>query len=170
MTADSEEAQPTFPAPTTTPMLEGIGRVVALDGPRAWLDLEPTAACASCSGQRCCGAAWFAEHRPPKRVAVAVPADGAALGDRFVVGLPSDSVLSAAALAYGLPLAAALGGAIGATALGAGDGGAAAATVAGLALGLLWARRRSGPLAASGRLTPIVLRRAGCAPPPADEA
>ncbi len=83
---------------------------------------------------------------------------GMRVGDRAVVGIAESSLLRAAAVAYAVPLAVMLGAGIAASLLGGGDGEAAAASVTGLACGLLLARHWAGRMSSRGELTPVLLR------------
>jgi len=142
-------------------MLTSIGRVTELRDAGAWLELEAPSACTTCaSGGGCGSIARLGMRRAPWCVFVDVPA-GTQRGDRLVIGLPQACVVQAAAIAYGLPLLAIVGGSLLATALGAGDVGTILGAGIGLGLGLLWARRHSRTLAQAGRLTPVLLGPAG---------
>lgn len=144
-------------------MVEGIARVVAIDGGRVWLEAETTGACASCSAKAGCASGDKSSRRVPRRFAMNNDFDGR-IGDRIVVGIPEGALLRASATAYLLPLLAMLAAAVMAEHLGGGDAVAALAAVAGLVGGLVLARARAVRLVAGGRLNPISIRPAPALP------
>lgn len=152
-------------------MVEGVARVVAVDGAKVWLEAESMSACAGCAAKAGCGTSAQPSRRTPRRFAATNDLD-ARIGERMVVGIPENALLRASATAYLVPLLAMIVAAVAASGLGGGDGAAALAAVAGLAAGLAFARRRAAMLTAHGGLTPVSLRRAGealdgaaCRPP-----
>lgn len=157
--------------------VEGIARVVAVEGERAWLEPEQSASCGSCAASAHCaepgapGIGTIANRIAARRFAL--PLRGAygelRAGDRLVVGVANRSLLRAALLAYGLPLVAALtAGAYAQESYGE-DAMTMLGMACGLAGGLLIARFGAHRLAARGELTPHYLRRAlpgeSCATP-----
>lgn len=141
-------------------MVEGVARVVAIDGARVWLEAEAMSVCAGCSAKAGCGTAAQPSRRTPRRFAVTNALD-ARVGERMVVGIPEDALMRASATAYLVPLLSMIVAAMAAAGLGGGDGAAALAAAGGLTGGLLFAKRRAASLAAHGGLTPVSLRRAG---------
>lgn len=142
-------------------LVEGVARVVAIDGGTAWLEPEQTTSCGGCGSAAACGTAedksarWLVARRFPianeHRLVV---------GDRVVVGISESALLRGALTGYGLPLLGLLGCGITAQQMGAGDGVSALATLGGLVLGMLVARFRARFLLARGDLSPQFLRRA----------
>ncbi|MDA8231646.1 MAG: SoxR reducing system RseC family protein [Magnetospirillum sp.] len=142
-------------------MIEGFARVVAEEGGVVWLEPEQTASCGTCMSASACGHnADHGRRLAARRFPLANDHD-LAVGERVVIGIAEGELLRASATAYGLPLVTMLGAGITAQFLGAGDGIAAAATLGGLAGGLLLARLRANRLSRQGALTPRFLRRAG---------
>jgi sigma-E factor negative regulatory protein RseC len=147
-------------------LIEGLARVVAVDGAQVWLAAEQPAACGSCATRSACGsgaAKPAANWRAPRSLA---PGQAPlALGDTVRIGVDRRALTRASLTAYALPLVTLLLAAIGMQ--GAGDGAAIAAALVGLLLGVAVAR----VLARRWRdgLTPVVLGRAGaglsCVPP-----
>lgn len=144
-------------------MVEGVARVVSIDGGRAWLEAESTGACAGCSAKAGCASGSKTSRRVPRRFAMTNDFDGR-IGDRIVVGIPEGALLRASATAYLLPLLTMLAAAVVAEGMGGGDAAAALAAAAGLGLGLLLARLHAARLAAGGRLTPVSIRPAASLP------
>jgi sigma-E factor negative regulatory protein RseC len=139
--------------------VEGVARVVALDGEIAWLEPEPVASCGGCVSLATCGSkGGFGRGLATRRF----PLEGnhhLRVGERVVVGLASGSVLRASATAYGVPLATMIGAGILAQLCGAGDGVGASAILGGLGLGLVIAHVLARRLSALGELSPRLLRR-----------
>lgn len=122
-------------------LLEGQARVVALDGPRAWLAAVAPAVCGSCATRLTCGSAALAAKPASRWVVPATLPDGTPLqlGEVLRVGVARQVLAPAAVAAYLLPLGTALAAAL--AAQGAGDAGAATAAAVGLLAGALAARR-----------------------------
>lgn len=138
---------------------EGIARVVALAGDVVWLEPEQTSACGGCKAAGACGVQPGSRRLVARRFSLP-NSHGLAVGERVVVGVTDSTLLRAALTAYGLPLLVMLVAGVTTQKMVGGDGAAAVAAVAGLAVGLglvrLWARRS----AARGELTPHFIRRA----------
>ena len=79
---------------------------------RALVVVDPSAACPRCAAGKGCGAGILATGRGVRRVEVAVP-DGMELtvGDRVALSLLPENLLTAATIAYGIPLGGAVAGA-----------------------------------------------------------
>ena len=146
------------------PLVEAIARVVAVSEVRVWLEPEQTSSCGSCATSGSCGAKGMgttASRLEARRFTLAQPDEPLRVGDRVVVGVPENALVKAALTAYGLPLVLMLGAGVLAAGQGTNsDGFALIAMVAGLALGLVLARRRAKRLSAQGVLAPRYLRRA----------
>lgn len=141
-------------------MIEERARVVAVEGPYAWLEGGATA-CGGCGARGACGTAavagWLARHRRRVR---ALNRAGARPGEEVVVGLAEGALVRGSLLVYLVPLAAMISGAVAGVAwFGAGDGPAAAGALTGLAMALVWLRRRLARLRDDPRFQPVVLRR-----------
>lgn len=148
-----------LPDPNNRDTVEGVARVIAVEGGVAWLEPEQTTACGHCAGKAVCGV----DPGSPRLVArrFQLPNDhDFQVGERVIIGIAEQSVRSAALTAYGIPLALMLVAGVTAQKLGAGDLGAALATLVGLAVGVAIVRLRSNALSQRGELTPHYLRRA----------
>ncbi|MEM8816264.1 MAG: SoxR reducing system RseC family protein [Pseudomonadota bacterium] len=114
----------------------------------AEIELDPVSACPRCAEGRGCGAGVFGGPAEKRRLRLPVPDSGRfAEGDRVALEMPTRSLLDAALMAYGWPLAGLMSGAALAAALTGvgnpgGDGLAALLALAGLSLGLVLSRRQ----------------------------
>jgi sigma-E factor negative regulatory protein RseC len=137
-------------------LIEGLARVVGVQGDQVWLATEAPAACGSCATKSACGSGSTkrgASWRVPRSLG---PGQTLALGDRVHVGVDRHALTRASLTAYVLPLVTML---IAASALQeAGDTVAVVAALAGLLAGAAAARI----LARRWReaLVPVVLGRA----------
>ncbi|MDD5030028.1 MAG: SoxR reducing system RseC family protein [Rhodoferax sp.] len=153
-------------------LIEGLARVVAVDGAQVWLVAEQPAACGSCATRSACGASHTtkaaASWRAPRALGQGQTQTLLALGDTVHVGVDRTALTRATLVAYTLPMLAMLLAA--SASQSAGDGVAIAAALAGLLTGVALARL----LARRWRnaLQPVVLGRAtshtgsACAPQP----
>ncbi|PWC56075.1 SoxR reducing system RseC family protein [Azospirillum sp. TSO22-1] len=145
---------------------EGLARVVAVEGGRVWLEPETVSGCGGCASAMLCGTKSGNSRRmAAKRFAFPDEHD-LRVGDRVVVGVEDGALLRAAATAYALPLLLLFAGGLTAKWSGGGDGPAALAALAGLALGFGLAHLRARRLNRLGLLSPRFVRRA----PPATDA
>jgi len=154
------EDNPTdFSAP---PMVEGIARVVAVEGAVIWLEPEQTSTCKACSSASVCGtkgigtAASSLERRR-------FPMDNQEklmVGERVVVGVRENALVKASLTAYMLPLVTLLLAGVVAQSVAGSDVVTMAAMVVGLLLGLVMARLAAKHLSSRGELAPKFLRRA----------
>lgn len=147
-------------------LMEGIARVVAVEGGVAWLEPEQTTACGGCHASATCGAKPGSARLVARRFTMANDHDFR-VGERIVVAVREDTVRRAALTAYGIPLLLMLVAGVTAQKLGGGDLGAALATLAGLAVGVAVVWLRSRMLSQRGDYAPHYLRRdtgpdAGC--------
>lgn len=126
-------------------MTESEAIVTGLDGDYVWLELRSN--CSSCESSRGCGIG-DGQGRGRQRVRNTV---GARVGDTVVVSAPDGTVMIAVLYSYLLPVALALAGAAGGTAV-SGDPGAVAGAFLGLAAGWSW-------LKAAGRREPMLTLR-----------
>jgi len=148
-----------FSAP---PMNEGIAHVVAVEGNTAWLEPEQTGSCGGCAASGSCGAkgiGTLASRLEARRFQIDNEAN-LVVGERVVVGIRENALLKASITAYAVPLATLLtAGALAQWKFGS-DLVTMAAMVAGLALGLGFARMGAGRLMVRGDLAPSFIRRA----------
>ena len=138
-------------------LIEGLARVVGVDGDHVWLVTEPPAACGSCATKSACGggtAKRTTNWRVPRSLG---PGQALlALGDAVHVGVDRSALTRATLTAYLLPLITMLVAAC--TQQDAGDTMAIAAAFAGLLVGAAVAKvlvRRW-----RDALVPVVLGRA----------
>ena len=138
-------------------LIEGLARVVGVDGDQVWLAAEKAAACGSCATRGVCStgsskpsAGW----RVPR--IMAGNQGSLALGDIVHIGLDRQALTRAAFATYGLPLFTMLIAAV--SQQGEGDAMAIAAALVGLIVGAVVAKvlvRRW-----KDALAPVVLGRA----------
>lgn len=150
--------------------VEGIARVVRIDGGVAWFEPEQTTSCGHCASSAACGVSSAAvgggtgigsiARRIELRRFPLDGADGLRVGERVVVGVDERALLKASATAYMIPLVTALAAGGVAQAMVGEDFATMMAMVAGLVAGLAAARFAARRLAARGDLTPRFLRRA----------
>jgi sigma-E factor negative regulatory protein RseC len=150
--------------------IEGIARVVRIDGGTAWFEPEQTTSCGHCASSAACGASSSATgsgtgigsiaRRIELRRFALDDANDLHVGERVVIGVDDRSLIKASLTAYALPLVTAL--AAGGLAQGAyGDDLLTMAAMAtGLFGGLLIARIAARTLTRRGELSPHFLRRA----------
>lgn len=155
-------------------LIEGIARVVRIDGNMAWFEPEQTTSCGHCASSAACGiTAATGSGSGLGSIARRIefrrfPLDNAQqlmVGERVVVGVGQRALLKASATAYGLPLVSALIAGIATQAALGDDLATLCGMGAGLAGGLLIANAIARRLAARGELSPRFLRRAGHAAP-----
>ena len=148
--------------------VEGIARVVRIDGGTAWFEPEQTTSCGSCASAATCGAGSGAGKSgigtvASRNAARRFPLDnphGLVVGERVVIGVDERSLLKASLTAYVIPLFTSLSaggfvqGAYGSDLL------TMAAMATGLFGGMLIARIVARTLTRRGELSPRFLRRA----------
>lgn len=148
-----------FTAPSMT---EGIAHVVELDGNKVWLVPEQTGSCGGCSASSVCGAKGIgtvASRLEARRFQIE-NTDNLAVGERIVIGIRENALLKASITAYAIPLATLLlAGGLAQWKFGS-DLITMAAMLAGLGLGLWFARIGAGRLLTRGDLAPHYIRRA----------
>ena len=145
--------------------VEGIARVVSIDGARIWLEPEQTSSCGSCASAAHCsspgapGIGTVANRIHARRFPLDNTA-GLRVGERVVIGVDYRALVRGSLVAYGLPLLTTL--LAGAVAQGAwqSDGMTIVTMVAGMGAGFACARIAARRLAARGELEPRFLRRA----------
>lgn len=144
-------------------LIEGVARVAEVAGRVAWLAPDQSAGCGSCGAAGGCADKTLSEltGRIAARRFPLTDHPDLRLGERVVVGVRSDALVTAALTAYALPLVALLLTATLAQGLGGGDATTLLASLGGLALGVALARAWALRLAASGATAPRYLRRLG---------
>lgn len=142
--------------------VEGIARVVRVEGESAWLEPEQTTSCGGCASASMCGAKGIgsvASRLEARQFRIDNDAR-LALGERVVVGIDERALIKGSLTAYAIPLLTAFVAAGLAQWAAGSDLMTMAAMAAGLGLGLLLARVGAARLSARGELAPRVLRRA----------
>lgn len=149
--------------------VEGIARVVHIEGDFAWLEPEQTASCGSCAGAAACGTAnqepgigTVTSRIQARRFKLDNPSGPfhLGIGDRVVIGVSSRALIKASLVAFAVPmLFAIVGGSLGQS-LYNDDAATMLCMVLGLVVGLLAARLGALHLSARGDLTPRLIRRA----------
>ncbi|MBN8443213.1 MAG: SoxR reducing system RseC family protein [Thauera sp.] len=146
--------------------LEGVARVVAVQGDQVWVEPEQGGSCGGCASAANCGSKGIGTlaSRLEGRRFFLEREDGDGLGElrvgeRLVITFGEQSVSAVALLAYGLPLVGALSAAVFTQELAGRDGYTLLAAIAGLGLGFALMKIVAGRLKARGRLTPRVVRR-----------
>lgn len=150
--------------------VEGIARVVRIEGTTAWLEPEQTSSCGSCASSGSCGtgakqapgigtvtnrlaARQFPMDNPPGYAQLRE-------GDRIVIGVDNRALVSGSLIAYALPLVCAFVAAGVAQGMYQSDPATIVGMVGGLLAGLFAARIFARRLSAQGALAPRFLRRA----------
>lgn len=122
-------------------MIEETGRVVAIEGDSAWVEIERRSACSQCSVSSGCGTSVLSQWFGRRSSRIRVPNQFALKqGDTVKVGVSDQALLKAAFLAYLVPLLAMIVASMLAAGAGASDGVTALFAVAGLVVGLLTLR------------------------------
>ena len=145
-------------------MQQATGHIIALEASRAaqHAEVEVSAAvvCARCAAGRGCGAGLLGASEKTRRVQARIAAGvDVREGDAVRIELSHRQLLRASWLVYGLPLVAAVVATGTAYLFRLDDTYAAVAAVAGLAVGLLVARRQLSLAACLYRFTPTIVAR-----------
>ena len=140
------------------------GTIVAFvrdeNGERAIVDVDAGLVCPRCAAGRGCGAGLLSGPARNRRVEARItPGLDLREGDTVRIELAGSSVLRAAVLVYGVPLAGAAIAATMAYLLGLGDVGAAAMAIAGLGAGFLAGRLRLDRQTCLSTFTPMIAQR-----------
>ncbi len=144
-------------------LVEGIARVVEVDGTLAWLVPEQTGGCGSCASSGACGAKGIGtiESRLEMRRFSMINRSGMVVGERVVVGIAQNALVKASLTVYVLPLAIAFAAGLSAQALYGSDFVTMISMAAGLVLGFVGTWLGSRHISARGAMTPVFVRRAG---------
>jgi sigma-E factor negative regulatory protein RseC len=147
-------------------VIEELGTVVAVHGELAEVESRRRSACGSCEVKGACGTSLLERFFGRRRLLLTVHNPiGARPGDRVVVGVPEQALLTASFAAYMVPLLAMLGGGVAGDMLASGisqqhgDGLSILGGVAGLAAALLWLGRFSRARARGDRYRAVILRQ-----------
>lgn len=118
-------------------MAQEIVKVMQLAQGGVWVEAVQRSACSSCNARSGCGQHSLSQLGRPMRLWIE-GGDGLRVGQEVVLSMPAGGLVLSALLLYGLPLLTLIVGA--ALGQGYGDGAAAIAGLAGLALGFAAAR------------------------------
>lgn len=143
-----------------TAWVEEHGVVVAIDGEWASVRVQRRSTCGACSARTACGSGVLAEVLGRRALELRIAAtEGLEPGDRVVLGVRDDALVSGAVMMYLLPLAGLIGGGLVASVLlpGVAEVWVVVAAVFGFFAGLVVVRRWLA--AREGRLRPVLLRR-----------
>ncbi|WP_097460765.1 SoxR reducing system RseC family protein [Mangrovitalea sediminis] len=140
-------------------MLEESGRVVAIEGDRAWVAIKRQSGCQGCDVRAGCGQGALAGMGSGKIVQISVINHlNACEGDPVTIGMTESALLRVAVQVYLWPLLGMLFFAVMANLAGFADSAVAFAGLLGLGSGFVlvsWFQRRG---ASSGDLRPLLLR------------
>lgn len=139
-----------------------IGRILAIqpDQSSATVEVESANFCARCSTGKGCGAGIFGSDRGPRQFdAPIVGPLNLREGDKVRIELAPQSVLQAALVVYGVPLAMALIGSGIAYLLGASDAESVVAVLAAIGIGVFISRRRLQRSNCLRQFTPTITQR-----------
>lgn len=143
-------------------MIEERARVAEAGKGYAWVEIQRRSACGSCHASEGCGTATLAKMWSGRQVRTRAISDVPLRpGDEVIVGLADGVLLRGALLAYLLPLALMLAGALlgEAAFAGAGEEPVILLGALGLGLGFLAVRVSSRRWRDDARFQPVVLRR-----------
>jgi sigma-E factor negative regulatory protein RseC len=154
--------------------VEGIARVVSIDGGVAWFEPEQTTSCGHCASSAACGVVSSASvgavgggsgigsiaRRIEFRRFALDNANDLHVGDRVVVGVNDRSLIKASLTAYAIPLVTALSAGGIAQGIYGSDFITMIAMAAGLVAGLAMSAVAARLLGRRGELSPRFLRRA----------
>lgn len=143
-------------------MLEEQGVVTDVQGRDCWVDVNVRSGCDRCS-HSCPGASIGRPQNPIRLKLPQPPGWHLSRGDRVMLGVPENCLVSAAARVYLWPLLSLLGGAVTGSwlarlqALISGDGAALLGALLGLGLYFLYAKWTAA--AQGSAVMPVILRR-----------
>jgi sigma-E factor negative regulatory protein RseC len=150
-------------------MIEDSAVVVGLEQNTAVLEIVRRTPCSLCGQKRGCGISLWGRllgHR--KNIFKAANQINAKVGDGVIVGVEEQALLIGSFMAYGIPLAFMLVGALLANGIFAGDSNpvnpghadlyAVIGAVAGLTIGLLWLKGHAAGRSMDARYQPVILR------------
>ena len=143
-------------------MEQSRGRIISVadDQSRATVEVDSALSCARCASGKGCGAGVFGSNSGARRVEAPIVGQlELREGDEVQIELAPESVLHAALVVYGLPLALALVASGLAFMLGLSDRNSVLTVTAGVALGIIIARRRLQRAQCLRRFTPAITRR-----------
>ncbi len=146
-------------------MEQARGRITAIHADSVTVEVDTASFCSRCSTGKGCGAGLLGADRGPRQVEVSLPRDAQfSPGDEVTLELAPYSLLQAAKIVYGLPLAAIAAVGVLAMWLGWSDGWTVvmmlSAVIVAISIGRVRLRRTN----CLKQFTPMILERAGTAP------
>jgi len=138
-------------------MEQARGRITAIHEDRITVEVNTASFCSRCSTGKGCGAGLLGADRGPRRIDVSLPLDGQFKpGDEVTLELAPLSLLHAAWVVYGMPLAAIA--AVGALAmlLGWSDGPAVLMMLGAVAIAIAIGRKRLQRTNCLKQFTPVI--------------
>ena len=151
-------------------MLTEVGRVIAVERDGLWVETIRSSTCGSCGARKACGHGLANQVRDGERGLVRVlPGDAevgdCAVDDQVVISLPEEIILRGSFIAYVLPLAGMLVGALAALEFlpGNPDVLSALGALAGLAVGFTVVRLHSLAHRDDPKYQPVLVQNLGSA-------
>lgn len=147
-------------------MIEEKGRVVALDSGdhgssnSVWIETIRQTACQSCTARKGCGHSVLAKMGQQHTHIRAISQFEHSIGDTVVIGVPEDVVIKGSLIAYFMPLALMLVGAIFAHGMALGDLETTLISLFSLGVGFVLVRLHFLKSHKDVRYQPVVLRKA----------
>lgn len=148
-------------------MLTETGRVVGLEADGLWVETIRRSTCGACAAQKGCGHGLLNRVSDGKRGYIRVlPGERAIahykIGDEVAISIPEEVILRGSFIAYMLPLAGMLGGAVAAANLlpGNQDAIAVLGAATGIALGFALVRLHAARHRRDPRFQPVLLETA----------
>jgi sigma-E factor negative regulatory protein RseC len=140
-------------------MIETGATVIATEPGYAWIETRRESACGHCATAQSCGVSTLGKAlgTRPDRMRLPDPLS-VRTGERIVIGIPEERLLSAAFRAYMVPLLCMLCAALAGAQLGFSQWGIGLCSLAALAASLAWPGTRG--RAAEAGAQPVLLRRA----------
>jgi len=139
-------------------MIEAGATVIATEPGYAWVETRRESACCHCATAGSCGVSALGKAlgTRPDRVRLPDPLS-VQTGERVVIGIAEERLLSAAFRAYMVPLLCMLGAALAGAQLGFSQWGTGFFSLAALAAGLAWPGAHA--RGATAEVQPVLLRR-----------
>lgn len=142
-------------------MVEERGRIVAIEPGAIWIETIQRSGCHGCAAKSGCGTGLLGDYlSSASRIRIALNSwdpDDVALNDTAVIGIAENTLAGSALLIYLLPLVSLIVAALAGNTV-AGEGGAIAGALAGLACGAGLVRWHSRRHAGDPAYAPLLLR------------
>lgn len=124
-------------------MIEQQATVISREGNIVWVEAERQSTCGQCQARKGCGTGLLAKHVGQRFSRLAVNTDQPLeIGQRVMVSIPEQALLSGALMMYLLPLTGLFSAAILARISGLGELAQIAAGLLGLCAGFYWVKRQ----------------------------